>query len=97
MLKWMGEGWKIDRAAGATLENRRWKTEGPSTCLQSESNGVCASASSQGIPIILRALDSTESRRDGCDAGVTANGGEQYSIELWKKALYTESISEFSK
>ena len=41
--------------------------------------------------MMLRVLDSIESRRDGCDAGVPAHmKREQYSTELWTKALYTE-------
>ena len=81
------EGQRTERADGAISENRWWKSERPPFCLQCEGNRPCASASSREILIGLRALDSTKSRRDRCDAGTPAHSGEQYSIEPQTKAL----------
>ena len=46
---------------------------------------------------MLRALDSTESRRDRCDAGVPEQRGEQNSVKLHAKAFYIVSSSDFPR
>ena len=71
---------------GSNIEEEAAKNRLP-TCLRCESSRHCASASSQEIPTMLKALYSTESRRNICDAGVADYSSEQYSTELWIKAL----------
>ena len=63
------------------------KTERPPTCLRWESESLIDSASSWGIPVILKALVSMMSSKARCEAGVPAQRGEQYSIELCMEAL----------
>ena len=82
------ESQRTERAEEAILENRRHKIERPPTCLWCESNRLCVLASLWNIPIILRALDAREWRRDKYDAGMPAHIGESHSIELWTKTLY---------
>ena len=59
----------------------------PPTCLYCENSKLFASAASWKMPIILSALNSADSRRDGFDAGVLAHRGEQYPIELQSKVF----------
>ena len=46
---------------------------------------------------MLRALDSTESRRARLDAGALARGVDKYSVELQKKGLVGCDTSDLSK
>ena len=78
-----GEGWGAKRAEKAISKNRWRKTES----LRYESTRPCALAPTQEIPIILRDLDSPESRRDRYDAGEPVYSRMQYSIELQIKGL----------
>ena len=71
----------------ARLEERQKNKNRPSICLRCVSKRPCAWASSWKVPKMLRALDSTESRRHRCHAGVPAHSPEHYSIERQTKAL----------
>ena len=77
------EHWELHSRRGG---KKKWR--GHWTCLRCDSNKPSSSASSQEMPIMLRALDSTESRKNRCDAGVPAHRGEQYYIELWTNGLW---------